>query len=783
MRWFIVLTLTCLLPTPLDAWTRGNAGQQGWQILRIGGGGFLPNIDIQCDQGVGACNNSGTTTKVVRADVYGAYWFNPATTNCGNSNLTGCWQQIVTTLSMPAGDIDTNGGAGVYEIVIAPSNTSHFYMMYAGKVLSSTNKGATWTDAPGWTPVTADPNDHNRAMGPFMAVDPGNENELLVGTPSGGVFYTTNGGTTFTHIAGIPNSGAPAQGQGNALIAFDQTTTSGGATPGIYASSYGNGVYHTATGPAGTWTQLASTPTTHWRMICDQSGNLFLVDNAGNGSGALHEYNGSWSTPGSATIGANAESIAVDPNNASHVYVMHGNSNPGDLYGTITGPGGTWFETTVHSRTAADIPWLAVTNESFMTPGNIKFDPSGSNLLYFSEGIGVWTVNPPTAVATVAWVSRTAAIDELNSNQIISPPGGNPIYMAQDRPEFLISNPALYPSAHGCVNPTTNSIVDGYIADWATSSPSTIVAMCSMVFSPWTDESGSSTNSGSTFSAFGTIPPNISGSGAARGGCIAATSSTNLLWVETNNAGPFVSSNSGGTWAAASVTGVTGGWPSNQQTIKNCTADRVTANTFYLYSYNADGAFSDAIARSTDGGTTWTRRCLACASGSNMDSASGINGFFYTLLDAMPGQAGELFFSPGHKLGVSHPQTQPFYKSTDGGTTWTAIANVNDVWAFGFGAAKNGSSFATIYIYGWVGGVLGTWRSIDNASTWTQLDNGYPLGIFAPVSTLSGDNNTYGKVYECFGNAGCVYGQFNFLLSRDLNPANDNTPMWLNAVA
>lgn len=52
------------------------------------------------------------------------------------------------------------------------------------------------------------------------------------------------------------------------------------------------------------------------------------------------------------------------------------------------------------------------------------------------------------------------------------------------------------------------------------------------------------------------------------------------------------------------------------------------------------------------------------------------------------------------------------------------------------------------------------------------------------MGSVSGDNNTYGLVYECFQYGGCVYGQFNYLLSRDLNPANDNdTPAFLNEAA
>src|SRR6266702_6152185 len=60
------------------------------QTLKVGSGGQTTNVDIQCDQGVGACNNSGTTTKVIRTDSYGAYEW------CNNQ-----WVQLVTTSSLP----------------------------------------------------------------------------------------------------------------------------------------------------------------------------------------------------------------------------------------------------------------------------------------------------------------------------------------------------------------------------------------------------------------------------------------------------------------------------------------------------------------------------------------------------------------------------------------------------------------------------------------------------------------------------------------------------------
>src|SRR6516164_340477 len=99
-----------------------------FHTLKIGAGGFIHNLDIQCDQGIGRCAGSGTTTKVARTDTYGAYWLNPNAA-CGNDAATGCWQQLITATSFPDSLFNTCfEGCGAYEIRIAPSNTAHFYM-------------------------------------------------------------------------------------------------------------------------------------------------------------------------------------------------------------------------------------------------------------------------------------------------------------------------------------------------------------------------------------------------------------------------------------------------------------------------------------------------------------------------------------------------------------------------------------------------------------------------------------------------------------------------------
>ena len=122
-----------------------------------------------------------------------------------------------------AANVDTgNTGQGVYEIQIADSNTQILYMMYDGYVFRSANQGTTWTQLTsfnGGVQVTANPNDSYGQEGQKMAVDPNNPNIVYVGTPLNGLFVTTNGGTTWTSVSGVPVSTTDSSGDSPALPA------------------------------------------------------------------------------------------------------------------------------------------------------------------------------------------------------------------------------------------------------------------------------------------------------------------------------------------------------------------------------------------------------------------------------------------------------------------------------------------------------------------------------------------------------------------------------------
>ena len=211
-----------------------NDGVPSWKPLRIGAGGFVTGLDIASDG-----------TKVVRTDTYGAYLW--------DSNQ---WKQLITADSMPADDVTVERNAGVYEIRIAPSDSSVFYMSYRGYVYRTSDRGLSWTRT-NFAQVAMDANDDYRTWNQKMAIDPANSDVVYVGTPSNGLFVTDDGGASWQSVANVPVSTDPA---GITGIVFDpESGITGGKTNTIYAVSDGNGVYR-STDAGASWSRLAGGP-------------------------------------------------------------------------------------------------------------------------------------------------------------------------------------------------------------------------------------------------------------------------------------------------------------------------------------------------------------------------------------------------------------------------------------------------------------------------------------------------------------------------------------------
>lgn len=724
-----------------------SAGNTVFSPLQIGAGGFLTGLDIAPDG-----------TMVIRTDTFGAYKWNG----------TG-WTQLLTIGAMPSGEAGHTAtgdwlSEGVYEIVIAPSNSLRFYMIYRGRVFVSNDRGNNWTKTNFTAVSNCDPNDQGspgRTTAQRMAVDPNNADVCYVGTPSDGLWQTLDAGVTWTQIASVLTATSISGGM---IVCFDSASSVvSGKTQTIYVSSYGRGVYVSTNGGT-SWTLTTSGPTTHRHTIC-RNGILWLVDDAVNG---LNKYTGTW-TAGFVVDGSQntkCVSLDIDPSNSSRIVVIGEGG-----YISVSTNGGTSFSGwpagggasgMTRSAGAGEPAWLAWTKEDFMSAGNIRFHPTNSNELWFAEGIGAWVSNPPNTAIANAWSAKSQGIEQLVANGVISPPGGVPLVFAWDRPIFRVNNPLSYPATHG---PTRNNAIElASSADWASSDPGCIVLISNVHGS---DVSGKSNDGGGTWANFGTVPPNSSTSDL--GGCIAASTNQNFVWIGAQNSLSLYYTTDGGvTWNASSITGpVTTGY-SNSAFIDRqiLCSDRVSANTFYLYyngTANSDGAGTGAdgsiagIYKSTNSGASWSK---VFSGRMNGNSNTGFSQSFYAAkLRSVPGQSGHLFFTAGD---VGGSISGALSRSTNAGVTWSAVAGVTEALDVGFGAAFPGQSYPAVYVAGWVGGTTeadyGIWRSIDNCATWTKLTS-YPNGNFDFVKCISGDSNTYGTVYVGFIGSGWSYGR------------------------
>jgi photosystem II stability/assembly factor-like uncharacterized protein len=123
-----------------------------------------------------------------------------------------------------------------------------------------------------------------------------------------------------------------------------------------------------------------------------------------------------------------------------------------------------------------------------------------------------------------------------------------------------------------------------------------------------------------------------------------------------------------------------------------------------------------------------------------------------------PGQASDIWIAtgPSGNAGGDQGVYGNLYHSTDGGVTWTIIANVTEPYTIGFGAPRpGGSGYPAVFMAGWVSGKFGVWRSDDEGRTWNQLGE-WPMSSLDQIKTISGDPNIYGQVY--IGFAGSGYG-------------------------
>lgn len=725
------------------------SGIAAWAPLKLGAGGFVRNIDF-ADDGTLVCST----------DVYGAYLWDAAAPSGGNDGGTGIWRQLCNVSRFPASDPATTydnqnlfaSDLGAYAIGIAPNDSNTLYMLCWGYAYKSTNKGATWTNLTNWTPVgqSAMPaNDQSSPnwfgqCGRKISVDPISSSIAFWCTQTGGLYKTLNGGTTITSVSGVPTSTR------GVWTAYDRrvSTQSGGVSQTLYAFSYGTGCYKSTDGGVN-WTKIsgsgtsATAITTCRRIEVDTLGNVWVVGNDNQQNNNVFKYNGtSWSTPIS-TFSNNSSpyhSICFDPTVANSQRIILGSNE--SIITQSTDGGATWFGAFQNANgdggyVATGIPWINGLTDRPLN-GNMIFAP-GTSTIWNACGVGVRSATPTTNPATsFNWTDQSEGIEELVMNQVISPPnGGNVICLAWDRSELTQVNKALYPTTY---NPATFVFPPGGTSGcYVPGTPDTVFFHASGALYKSTDK-------GINWTSTSGVPNTGAG-----GGCLAALTSTLLVFVQHSGGGPYYTTDGGATWNSLvsyfssnfSISGG-GGWNISGLYVSN--DQMACSDGTALFLYNIDST-NGGIFRSTNG-STWTRQ--SALGGANQLPTPAAAGGGGPRMIAVPGKTGHLLVSngKGYEPDSGRPQsTQKFWMSTDAGVTWAAFANVLEPWVIGAGKQAAGATYPTLAFWGWYNGVPGVYLSHDQGFSWTKIGEQTLDGNFDFVRWMCVDNNTDDTVY------------------------------------
>ncbi|MDF2802210.1 MAG: xyloglucanase, partial [Anaerocolumna sp.] len=782
---FLTITVNPLLYANASA-SASASEAYSWNNVPINGGGFIPGIIF---------NESEPNLIYARTDIGGAYRWEE------NSNR---WVSISDSVGWE--DWNKNG---VDALATDPIDTNRVYMATGtytnswdtnGQIMRSTDRGNTWQVTP--LPFKVGGNMPGRSMGERLVIDPNQNNIIYFGARGeNGLWKSTDYGVTWNKVTSFTNTGSYIQNPGAdygsdkigiAWITFDKTTGSlGSGTQTIYigTADTGNSVYRSTDGGL-TWSAISGQPTgflPHHGVLSD-NGILYISYSNGVGpydgsKGDVYKYNtlnGQW-TNISPVHSSSADNyfgyggLAVDAQNPNTVMVATLNSwwPDANIYRSTDG-GTTWTSAwtwgaypTRNLRYDLDIsnsPWLnfgvtGIPDSDSPSPqlgwmiGDLEIDPFNSDRMLYGTGASLmsttelsnWDANQKLTIHPFA-----TGIEETAVISLVSPPTGSSHLLSGlgDVSGFKHESFTTVP-AYGYVSP---SFVSTTSIDYAESTPNFVVRVGN-VDRDWTTNKACafSYDGGSTWFSTNTEPADVAG-----GGQVAVSADgTSVLWSPNPNSsgtaiGVYRTINNGNSWST--VTGLPA-----QSAI--C-SDRVNPNKFYGFK---NGVFYI----STNGGTSFAP---TSATGLPISASTVVHTQAEKstiTFKAMTDVEGDIWFAGGSTAEGIYG----LWHSTNSGSSFTKLTNVEEADTIGFGKAAEGQNYMALYSTAKINGTRGIFRSDDGGSTWVRINDDNHQ--YAKINMcITGDPRIYGRVYVGTNGRGIIYGD---TLSTPA-PGSDITP-------
>ena len=538
-----------------------------------------------------------------------------------------------------------------------------------------------------------------------LAIDPVKPNTLYAGTNGGGVFKSTNGGTSWAPaISGLTETYV-------LTLAIDPTTPAivyaGTGSAGVFKSTDGGTSWAPGGLPDDEVDALAidpATPTTLYAASFFEG--IFKSTNSGT----------SWALANGGLTGRFVQALAIDPVTVTTLYA--GTEGNGVFKST---DGGTSWTPANTGLATASVRALAINPT---TPTTLYAGTDGDGVFKSTDGGTSW------APSLVDFVVAALAIDRATPTTLYAGTENDGLYKSTDagtswQPAASgITNPSVYALAIDPVSPITlyagtygNGVFKStdrgtsWIHANAGLATASVFALAIDPATPTILYAGTygggmfkSTNGGTKWvSASDGLAPRITTLAIDP-----ATPAT--LYAGTFGSGVFKSSNGGTSWASRSA-------PISY--VSALAIDPVTPTTLYAGTDNAGPL--NSVVKSTDGGASWAA------------ATAGITNHVYAL--AIDPVTPTVLYAGTSGGGI--------FKSTNAGTSWTSVAGGVSTPYVVHVLAIDPAATTTVYAGTETGKVL---KSTDGGASWAPAASGLP-GSGYRVMALAIDRATPGTLY------------------------------------